>query len=58
MAEFLQIYGIWILFGLFFSLMLWGRARGHGMGCCGGHQHEHETVRKDDQTSNQNRGCH
>ena len=58
MAEFLQVYGIWIIFGLFFSLMLWGRARGHGMGCCGGgHQHEYETVKKDDQAGNQNRGC-
>ena len=55
MAELLQTYGIWIFFGLLFSLMLWG----HGMGCCGGgHQHEHETVKKDDQTGHQSRGCH
>ncbi len=59
MLEFLQSYGIWIFLGLLFSLMLWGHARGHGMGCCGGgHQHEYEAVKKDDQTSNQSRDCH
>ena len=59
MAEFLQSYGILIFIGLFFGLMLWGRVRGHGMGCCGGegHQHEHETVKKDDQRR-QSGGCH
>ena len=58
MAEFLQSYGILIFIGLLFGLMLWGRVRGHGMGCCGGeHQHEHETVKKDDQRG-QSGGCH
>lgn len=57
MAEFLQTYGIWIFFVLLFSLMLWGHARGHGMGCSGG-GHEHEAVKKDDQTDHQSRGCH
>jgi hypothetical protein len=27
------------------------------MGCCGG-GHEHEAVKKDDQTGHQSRGCH
>ena len=45
MVEFLQSYGIWIFIGFFFSLMLWGHARGHGMGCCGGHQHNQETMK-------------
>jgi hypothetical protein len=41
MLEFIQSYGIWIFLGLLFPLMLWGRSRGHGMGCCGGgHQPE------------------
>ncbi len=58
MAELLQSYGIWIFFGLLLSLILWGHTRGHGMGCCsGGHQHEHETVKKDDQRG-QSGGCH
>ncbi len=36
MTEFLQSYGIWIIFGLLFLFML--RGRGHGMGCgMGGH---------------------
>ncbi len=49
MAEFLQSYGIWIFFGLLFSLMLWGRTRGHGMGCCGGgHQHVPEMVKEEE----------
>jgi len=39
MIEFLQSYGIWILLGLFFLLML--RGHGHGM-CCGmGNHQEH-----------------
>jgi len=60
MAEFLQTYGIWILFGLLLSLMLWGHARGHGMGCCGGHQHEPEAVKKEEQqeTGKHSSGCH
>lgn len=42
MTEFLQSYGIWILLGLFFLLML----RGHGM-CCGiGNHHEHHGKNK------------
>jgi hypothetical protein len=61
MLEFLQSYGSWIFIVLLFSLMLWGRARGHGMGCCGvGHQHqqEYEAVKNDGQTDHQSRGCH
>jgi hypothetical protein len=59
MLEFLQSYGIWIFLGSLFSLMLWGHARGHSMGCCGGgHQQEYEVVKKDDHTSNQSKGCH
>lgn len=59
MVEFLQSYGILIFIGLFFSLMIWRTIRGHGMGCCGGgHQREHETVKQEDQTGHQNRGCH
>lgn len=41
MPEFLQSYGIWIIFGLLFLFML--RGRGHEMGCgMGGHQHNPE----------------
>ncbi len=59
MAEFLQTYGIWIFFGLLFSLMLWGHSRGHGMGCCGGHQHESETAKEEGQQgSRKSSGCH
>ena len=46
MAEFLQIYSIWIFFGLLFSLMLWGRARGHCVDCCGDRQHAPETIQE------------
>lgn len=43
MAEFLANYGIWIVFGLLFLVMMWGHSRGHGMGCgMGGHQHGSE----------------
>ncbi len=31
MVDFLQEYGLWILFGGLFLLMI--RGRGHGMGC-------------------------
>ncbi len=60
MAEFLQSYGIWIFLGLLFSLMLWGRTRGHGMGCCGGHQHEPETVIEGEQheSKRNSSSCH
>ncbi len=60
MTEFLQSYGIWIFFGLFFSLMLWGHTRGHGMGCCGGHQHDPEMVTEEERpgTEKHNLGCH
>ncbi len=60
MAEFLQSYGIWIFFGLLFSLMLWGRTRGHGVGCCGGHQHDSETIKGEGQQDSEKRssGCH
>jgi hypothetical protein len=43
MAEFLQSYGILLFIGLIFGMMLWGRVRGHGMGCCGmEHRHNHD----------------
>ncbi len=60
MVEFLQSYGIWIFIGLLFSLMLWGRTRGHGMGCCGSHQHAPETVKEKGQqdTEKHGSGCH
>ena len=60
MAEFLQSYGILIFIGLFFSLMLWRSIRGHGMSCCGGHQHEPETVNEEEQqeTGKHSSGCH
>ena len=62
MAEFLG-YGILILVGLLFGLMLWRHARGHGTGCCGehddcGHKREFEMVKKDDRTGQQSRPCH
>jgi hypothetical protein len=44
MDEFLQNYGIWIVIGLLFSLMLWRSVRGHGAGCCGEHEHAPEKV--------------
>ena len=41
MAEFLQSYGIWIIFSLLCLFM--PRGHGHGMGCgMGGHQHNPE----------------
>ena len=49
MIEFLQNYGIWILLGLFFLLML--RGHGHGM-CCGmGSHHKHHGGDKQSKTS-------
>ena len=60
MAEFLQSYGTWIFFGLFFLLIL--RGRSHGMGCCGGgHQHEPEMVKEENHPEAGKRssgGCH
>lgn len=56
MGEFLQNYGLFIFIGLFFALMFWRQARGSG-GCCGG-EHQHETVKKDDQTGTRTGGCH
>ena len=59
MLEFIQSYGIWIFLGLLFPLMLWGRSRGHGMGCCGGgHQPEPETAKEDGQGNQPGRNCH
>ena len=60
MTEFLQSYGIWIFYGLLISLMLWGHIRGHGMGCCGGHQHEPETVKGEEhqESGKRSSGCH
>ncbi len=46
MAEFLQSYGIWIFLGLLFWLMF--RGRSHGTGCCGGHEHDPETVKEEE----------
>jgi hypothetical protein len=57
MLEFIQSYGIWIFVGLLFSLMLWGHTRRHGMGLCGGHQYEHEAVKKDEQPGHQIEEC-
>jgi len=46
MTEFLQSYGLWIFLGVIFLLMMFGRARGQGMGggCCGtgGQQRDQE----------------
>ncbi|MCL5074664.1 MAG: hypothetical protein M1136_03295 [Chloroflexi bacterium] len=66
MGEFLQGYGIWIVFGLFFLFMMWGQSRGHGgMGCgMGGHQHNPpqnpEVGKEEDQqgSGKHNAGCH
>ena len=63
MADFFQSYGIWILFGGLFALMLWSHTRkgraGHGGGCCGGgEQHDHAAnieQRKDEKLGS---GCH
>ena len=49
MGEFLQNYAVWIVIGLFFSFMLWRSVRGHGAGCCGGHEHAPEKVFKEKQ---------
>lgn len=58
MTEFLQSYGIWIFFGLLFLLMF--RRRGQSMGCCGGHQHDPETVKEEERpgTGKHTSGCH
>ena len=58
MAEFLQSYGIWIFLGFLFLLML--RGHRHGMGCCGSHQHEPETVKEEEhqESGKRNSGCH
>lgn len=57
MAEFLQSYGIWIFFGLLITMML--RGRRHGMGCCGGHQHDPETVKEEEPKSGKrDSDCH
>lgn len=68
MAEFLQSYGLWILLGLIFLLMMWGRVRGRGMGggCCGtgGQQHDHQQDAGDKKKEGQQKpeeqrsGCH
>lgn len=60
MVEFLQSYGILVSIGLFFSLMLWRAFRGHSMGCCGGHQHEPETVVEGEQheSKRDSASCH
>lgn len=60
MAEFLQSYGIWMFSGLLFSVILWRRTRGHGMGCCGGQKHELETVKEREQHGSEKHssGCH
>lgn len=64
MNEFLQSYGIWIVVGLFFLLMIFGR-RGHGMGCgmgCGGHEQEpkkaEENKGRQQQEEKHSSGCH
>ena len=57
MIEFLQSYGIWIFFGLLFSLMLWRRTRGHGMGCCGVHQQVKGKVHHPESEKHSS-GCH
>ena len=63
MAEFLQSYGIWIIFGLLFLFMF--RGHGHGMGCGMGHQHNGESQPKDGlpeepepKSTNRGSGCH
>jgi hypothetical protein len=60
MVEFLQNYGIWMFFGLLFSLMWWGQTHGYGMNCCGDHQREPMTVRKEDPSVSEKRNsdCH
>jgi hypothetical protein len=61
MNEFLQTYGIWIVVGLFFLLMIFGR-RGHGMGggCCGGPEQEPKKPgeKEGHQEEKQSSGCH
>ena len=61
MAEFIQSYGIVILIGLLFSLMLWRSIRGKSVGCCGGgHQHVPEKVigKEQQETNTHNSGGH
>jgi len=61
MVEFLKSYGIWIVMGVLFLIMLRGHAHGGG-GCCGGgHQHDHEEPGKKDgqsESGKSNSSCH
>lgn len=63
MIDFLQDYGIWILFGFLFLLML--RGRGRGIGCGMGDHREHHGEdskgspgRQGDGGSHHSAGCH
>jgi hypothetical protein len=54
MLEFLQSYGVWIYFGLLFSLILWGYASRHGVGC--GHrvyQQDPKAVKEEEEEEQQ-----
>ena len=60
MLEFLKGYGILILIGLFFGLIIWSRVRGRGADCCGGHEHVPEKAIEGEKTGQgkQGPGCH
>jgi|GEM_PF-6604846 len=61
MVEFLGSYGLLILLGLLFSLMLWRSIRGKSAGCCGGgYQHVPEKFIENEQQGKRKHssGCH
>ncbi|MFQ6058532.1 MAG: hypothetical protein ACE5MB_06620 [Anaerolineae bacterium] len=62
MIEFLQAYGSWILFGLFFLVLMRMHGSRGGMGCgMGGHQHQAEEDQEtpaDDGNPGNGAGCH
>jgi hypothetical protein len=61
MIDFLQDYGLWILFGFLFLLMLRGRGIGCGMGAHGEHHSEDRDGRLSkpgDSPDHPSAGCH
>lgn len=63
MIEFLQVYGSWILIGLFFLAMMRMHGSHGGMGCGmgGGHQHQpshDQEENSSDDAPTKSTGCH
>jgi hypothetical protein len=55
-------YGIIAVLALFFGFVIWSRfrGRGHGMGCCGGHENAPEKVIEGEKVDPEQHsgGCH